>query len=247
MSYDDGLEALYQGYYDGTTQTAEQIMQVVKAMVMTADHIKAGTIDARLVTVKSQMSPNTSITLDGTGIVAENNGNTTFSIDVGGNAYFSGAIEASTVTGTDIVGGTVTGSLIRTAETGRRIEMSGSTFASLDGDTLDGCTLDGSTGQLLWYTNDVLKGGMFRDTTSVPGINQMYIYDQHAITVSTPFVSLGDPGGDIHLYGSVSFMDSNSTNAVGDHNHGIPDGTELRKADGGTITWNASGGHSHTL
>lgn len=37
-----------------------------------------------------------------------------------------------------------------------------------------------------------------------------------------------------------------STNLSGSHNHGIPDGTVLRTADGGTVTFSAAPQHSHT-
>lgn len=37
-----------------------------------------------------------------------------------------------------------------------------------------------------------------------------------------------------------------STSTSGSHNHGIPDGTRLMTADGGTVTFHQSGAHSHT-
>lgn len=37
-----------------------------------------------------------------------------------------------------------------------------------------------------------------------------------------------------------------STSSVGNHNHGIPDGTVLMVDGGGTVTFVSSGGHSHT-
>lgn len=36
-----------------------------------------------------------------------------------------------------------------------------------------------------------------------------------------------------------------STNPSGSHNHGIPDGTILRTADGGTVTFRAASAHTH--
>lgn len=38
-----------------------------------------------------------------------------------------------------------------------------------------------------------------------------------------------------------------STGIAGGHNHGIPNGTVLQKADGGTITWSVIGDHSHSI
>lgn len=38
-----------------------------------------------------------------------------------------------------------------------------------------------------------------------------------------------------------------STGTAGSHNHGIPDGTVLQTAGGGTVIWRAYGGHSHSI
>ena len=43
-----------------------------------------------------------------------------------------------------------------------------------------------------------------------------------------------------------SQMPSRTTSySGGNHNHGIPDGTVLAKAGGGSVTWSAYGGFSH--
>ncbi|MDI6813426.1 MAG: phage tail protein [Desulfitobacteriaceae bacterium] len=58
-----------------------------------------------------------------------------------------------------------------------------------------------------------------------------------------------------HLYGNEipdimtweGSHDHGDTDSVGNHNHGIPDGTALMKADGGTVWFAASGGHYHGI
>ncbi|XID91030.1 phage tail spike protein [Paenibacillaceae bacterium WGS1546] len=45
----------------------------------------------------------------------------------------------------------------------------------------------------------------------------------------------------------TSFTNSNTMETVPDHNHGIFPGTQLRTADGGVVTWSASGGHQHRV
>jgi phage minor structural protein len=50
-------------------------------------------------------------------------------------------------------------------------------------------------------------------------------------------------------YGSIGFEPNNWISGVhsvsGNHNHGIPDGTRLMTADGGTVTFVSSGAHTH--
>ncbi|MNJ66279.1 hypothetical protein D3C77_623430 [compost metagenome] len=51
------------------------------------------------------------------------------------------------------------------------------------------------------------------------------------------------------LAGKVSKGDPTTNYTGGAHNHGIPDGTVLRTADGGTVTYRTYSGftHSHTV
>lgn len=56
--------------------------------------------------------------------------------------------------------------------------------------------------------------------------------------------------GNVALFGTWNFTGATVSNLItdteSDHNHGIPNGTVLTTATG-SITWVASGGHSHTV
>lgn len=49
------------------------------------------------------------------------------------------------------------------------------------------------------------------------------------------------------LYPQQNYDPSYTTSAVGDHNHGIPPGTQLAVAGGGYVVWSPSGAHNHML
>jgi hypothetical protein len=65
--------------------------------------------------------------------------------------------------------------------------------------------------------------------------------------VIVPFDQLRDFNGGVSLDGKLAQKATAgvSTGLSGSHNHGIPDGTVLRTADGGTVTFFAAGSHSH--
>lgn len=63
---------------------------------------------------------NNGLWLSPTGILGKKSGATTFAIDTGGNATFSGSVVSATITSSTITGGT-----IRTASSGTRVQMTG--------------------------------------------------------------------------------------------------------------------------
>ena len=192
----------------------------------------------------------------------------TVGIDSNGNATFTGAISASTITGGTITGGaisggtidgtTITGGTIQTAATGRRIVLSGSELQSLNSSTKDGFTLDGVDGFLRWYNiSGALTGILGRDTSQpyeqmLFSHNYLLLSGNNAININAPTINIGNSPGNTYAAGTWDFTGAttvtglvNSTQA--DHNHGIPDGTVLAKDGGGTVTFSASGSHSHTI
>ena len=49
------------------------------------------------------------------------------------------------------------------------------------------------------------------------------------------------------LYPQQNYDPNYTTSTVGDHNHGIPPGTQLMTVGGGAVTWAPSGAHNHML
>ena len=82
-------------------------------------------------------------------------------------------IDATNIFSPNITGGVLTGSLIQTATTGRRIQLSGSELQSLNTNTKDGFTLDGNTGYLQWYSNGVNRGGIYKN---FPDPNEQLVF-----------------------------------------------------------------------
>lgn len=85
--------------------------------------IKVGTLDANLVTIRSDLSGTSYLQMDTNGIRANNGTINTFEIDSTGAAYFRGNITSDA---------TITGATIRTGAVGTdRIELSGGKFQGL--------------------------------------------------------------------------------------------------------------------
>lgn len=204
---------------------------------------------------------------DSTGIWAGNANfaNAPFSVNMNGKmkavgAEFSGTISASTING-----GTITGSLIQTSASYPRSEMSvtGNLFGSYSSASKS-VTIEAING----FSSS--PGIVFRDI----GINAyMYAdapYDE--LSIFTPNnMNIGANGSrgiilngtrvSVRNWGVFVNGDTNqtlqqafnskasagvSTGLSGGHNHGIPDGTVLRTADGGTVTFFAASQHSHS-
>lgn len=169
---------------------------------------------------------------------------------------FEGSITSSIITG-----GTITGALIQTAATGRRIALVGDQLQSLDTSTLDGFTLEGSTGSLGWYNSGVKTGSITRDT-SQPYEQFLFSHDYLllsgtlGIDLPSASITIGNVGGNIYMVGNTSFSGTTVTglitNTISDHNHGITSGRYLMTYDSGGLElglqlFSASGGHSHTV
>lgn len=214
--------------------------------------IKTGTLDANLVTIRSDLVGSSYLQLDGNGIRANNGTINTFEINTDGNAFFRGNITSEAI---------ITGALIQTAATGRRIALIGDELQSLDTSTLDGFTLEGSTGSLGWYNSGVKTGSITRDSTQ-PYEQFLFSHDYLllsgtlGIDLPSASITIGNVGGDIYMVGNTSFSGTTVTglitNTIVDHNHGVTPGRYLKTYDSGGLElglqlFSASGGHSHTV
>lgn len=90
---------------------------------LTAKSIKAGTLDANLVTIRSDLAGSSYLQIDGLGIRANNGSINTFEIDSTGQAYFRGNVTSDAV---------ITGATIRTAISGARTVLDTSGLAAYD-------------------------------------------------------------------------------------------------------------------
>lgn len=208
--------------------------------------VKAGTLDANLVTVKSKLSGTSYLQIDGLGIRANNGTINTFEIDSTGAAYFRGNVTSDA---------NITGANIRTALTGRRIELANNQLNAYDSgghsriqfyeDTradyyelrfndatgTHAGTISGTSSQL-----NILPGSGLSAKVVIAGPVYISSNSEFIMQTSTKMT-----------FQSGSTIQGLKTDTVADHNHGIPSGTVLATAGGGTVTFVSSGGHSHNV
>lgn len=95
---------------------------------LTADHIDTGTLLAALVTIKGALNSGGYITIDGNGMTVNNGTKNVMRIDLDGNIT--------------VEDGVITGGTVRTASSGKRIELSGNQLRTYDDDNnLEGMVL----------------------------------------------------------------------------------------------------------
>lgn len=124
-----------------------------------------------------------------------------------------------------ITAGIVTGILIQTALTGRRIVLNGSALISYNNTTQDGFTLDGVDGFLKFFTGGIQTGGIFRDNSQT--YEQMLISHDHLlvagntqISLDTPNLILGNTIANVYIGTSATALgvaqaDSTATDVAG--------------------------------
>lgn len=134
-----------------------------------------------------------------------------FRVQHDGTIYSTKGFIGGWTIGPDKLSGTgiLEGGIVRTAATGRRIELSGSQLKSMSDSALDGFTLDAADGYLKWYTNNSLTGFIGKDTSQ--SYEQMLIshdyLDLHgiySISLSTPYIYLGDASAKIYVASSTT-------------------------------------------
>ena len=180
------------------------------------------------------------------------------------DGYFIGDITASSVTSSDIWGGTITGSLIRTSQSSPRLEMDTVAFYGYDYSNVKrveiGTNFRGfGPGVGFMDTYGALAGvvqafGNFTFEVAGPGSSTFIDFFSSSMKIVSPTIELfAGSGFNVQLtdgfshYKVLSQRNQFYTDYSGEHNHGIPPGTQLATVGGGAVTWVSSGGHSHNV
>lgn len=177
-----------------------------------------------------------------------NIGNGRFIVDSGGNmsatgANISGNITGSTIFGSNMTSSNINGGTIIIGEN-NKVKITDSSFGGriefLDSNDIPIVSLASSNSSV--FNNFEIRSDAQFNLRSVSGLslssNRELSLTGYGIRCnSRPF---------INNYGYV-ITQSDSTDYIGNHNHGIPDGTALSTVGGGYVIWVASGGHEHGL
>lgn len=223
---------------------------------LTADHIDAGTIDANVVTIRSDLTAGAYIQIDGNGMVINNGSVNTFTADI------NGAV-------------TMTSATIRSLATGERVVIDSTGLHTYDAFGFERLTIgtapvEGVKAVTFRDTTGAAQGVITYDTETVDGASRTGEY----LTAHGCYL-LFDNAGDIRTqdssgkgfrtssagypemnngFGWVTIASSGaatSTHVQPNHNHGITGGVQLATtADGSTVNgyvvWVESGGFSHS-
>ncbi|OZB90056.1 hypothetical protein [Paenibacillus sp. XY044] len=211
---------------------------------LTADHITAGTIDANVVTIRSDLAAGAFIQIDGGGMRINNGSYDTFTANI--NGYV-----------------TMTGALIRS--------QSGYPMVVMDPNSdLIGAYASPSSYITINPTASPVGSPQF---LVAGGGGSMFMYQQSSQSIISSSYDLtvkasndinlipGVPGGHVRV-GFDELLDTNTSNTLyqqllgkassgvqtssaGPFNGGIPTGTQLMVAGGGTVTWVGIAAHSH--
>jgi hypothetical protein len=215
---------------------------------LTADVIDAGTLNANLVTIRSDLTAGAYIQIDGTGFTINDGTRDTFHADINGQVTMTGAVVQSAL-GYPRVVMDPTGNLIGAYQ-------DSDDFISL-------VPLFSGTPSVNFTASGTLRGQIHVETSS----NDLRI-------VGTSGILLQTSSGDIELrpatigglvtipswsllYSSGTSTDLQTylngkagvganTSSAGGHTHGIPNGTVLMVDGGGTVTFSSEPDHSHT-
>lgn len=129
---------------------------------------------------------------------------TVFSVDDDGNAFFSGDISASTLTGSTFIGGT-----LKTSSSGERIEISGDDLHTYDNlNRLNGVQIQtfGSVYGLTFYDTDVFMGSISVNTSNdiLFGVENDLILTSLSgiVRYNNSEIATIDDLGDINIVGS---------------------------------------------
>ncbi|MEK4276472.1 polymer-forming cytoskeletal protein [Paenibacillus sp. FSL R7-0026] len=119
---------------------------------------------------------------------------------VGVDGTFSGTIQAATILGTDIRGSTIIGSVLKTAESGRRIEIDSAGFRSYDSNGRNRVQISTST-------DSSVAAVVWRDTngSSVGEINSYESSGQLTVFSNNLWLGSNSNANPIRLQGAVTF------------------------------------------
>lgn len=218
---------------------------------LTADHIDTGTLNANLVTIRSDLVAGAFIQINGSGMLINNGSYNTFTADINGFV-------------------TMTGALIQSQSGYPRVVMdptnellgayySPTSFISMYTPLSDTSpVIRFSYGGSNSYIFHDPSAGHITMTSNDVGIN---LSSSHYIDLFSPTVRVISWGNFINnsnsrtLQQELTTLQSSinnkatsgvSTGSAGPFNGGIPIGTQLMVAGGGTVTWAGIAAHSHT-
>lgn len=225
------------------------IVSELQNILLNMDSINVTSLSAGTVIVYDLDGGPGTITLNKDGMVINNGTVNTFVVDINGNV-------------------TMTSATIQSATGFPRIVMdpSGSLFAAYSSSS-DVLTISPfgpvSTPSMRLYNSDsatVPRGSIY--INEISGTTYFTFFGQEAVQLTSPdtwvngplrvnaYADFSDGTTDLQtrLAAKATAGASTSSHIQGNHNHGIPDGTVLMVDGGGTVTFSASGGftHSHT-
>lgn len=214
---------------------------------LTADHIDAGTIDADIVTIRSDLTAGAFVQIDGNGLVINDGSMDTFRADITGKVTMTGALIRSK-NGYPTIVLNPNGDLV-----GAYVDANNSvTIVANDlGSPALNFNYSGSVvGQLNTRLGLLSVEGrphveLFAD------FGNIYLTSGGNVIQNKPdWSNFQNQSGSLQdsLNGKANYGSSTSSASGGGHNHGIPNGTVLMVDGGGTVTWSVYGGftHSHT-
>lgn len=220
---------------------------------LTADHIDAGTINANVVTIRSDLAAGAFVEINGNGMRINNGSYDTFTANINGYVTMTGALIKSQTgypyvimdPGTTLygaysaannyltiqaLGGTSQSPQVLIAAPNANMQMFVSGLAAFLGTT-------GANLNLTSNLDVIIQGRNIRLTP-----------DDGNYDVIVPFDQLKDTFSNQTLYSMLlgKATSGSQTGLGGTANGGIAPGTVLRTADGGTATWVGISAHTHT-
>ena len=164
----------------------------------------------------------------------------------------AGKVTAGTITATiEIIGPTITGGTVRTAASGKRMELTTSGLVawldgsnkgvSIENDAFGQIKFNGSNGFLASVFGDLYMGTGYGANINIWSDGDL----EASADASTGTLTLKDSDYTRTLAQIVEH--THSIGSAGSHNHGISNGTELALASGGSVTWVAYSGHTHSI
>lgn len=113
----------------------------------------------------SKSLPTNGVRVDANGIYGRDGGVTTFYIDSGGNAYFSGDIASASMSASTITGSTITGTTLSTATSGQRVVLF-STLASYYNSSNSLIVSTYASGNTFWIKGEQSASSIWLDSGS---------------------------------------------------------------------------------
>ncbi len=179
---------------------------------------------------------------------------------IDGAKIYTGSVTAVQLKADAIDGKTITGATVRTAASGKRIELNATDMRVYDngGYVRVGLLTETDEARLTFYDSLGNRQGWINGYAS-GGSEFLNIGSEYGINISGPWINLESTNVQIggtginSLFAALGHNHSGTYSPVGHshtvgiggaHNHGIPDGTVLMVNGGGTVTWVANTGHS---